>query len=204
MPKKTDLPERLIEILQGDPTTSREALSKRLQDEFNVGPSAIRKHLRLLRKRGWIRPSIVVTDQAFARRPSKFWISILTGSKGVPAKDGETPLPFKPDGRLRRGAGEFPERPGPGGYQIELCRDIEKNIRAHDDLFFGGIEILLGGDWDLLLWVYAYDEQAVGRFVTRYLRQHPSIEKTSTAWSLMMGRSDGRLPAARTKAPAAE
>jgi DNA-binding Lrp family transcriptional regulator len=59
-------------------------------------------------------------------------------------------------------------------------------------------------DWDLLLWVYAYDEQAVGRFVTRYLRQHPSIEKTSTAWSLMMGRSDGRLPAARTKAPAAE
>jgi DNA-binding Lrp family transcriptional regulator len=194
MPRKTDLPERLIEILQGDPTVSRDALSKRLQDEFNVGPSAIRKHLRLLRKRGWIRPSIVVTDQAFARRPSKFWISILTGPRGVAAKNGDDPLPFRPEPKPRRPGSESPDRPGPGDYQIELCREIEKNIRSRDDLFFGGIEILLGGDWDLLLWVYAYNEQAVGRFVTRYLRQHRSIEKTSTAWSLTIGRADARMP----------
>jgi DNA-binding Lrp family transcriptional regulator len=194
MPKKTDLPERLIEILQGDPTISRDALSKRLQDEFNVGASAVRKHLRLLRKRGWIRPSIVVTDQAFARRPSKFWISILTGPRGVAAKNGDDPLLFRPEPKIRAGRSEFSDKPGPGDYQIELCRDIEKNIRARDDLFFGGIEILLGGDWDLLLWVYAYDEQAVGRFVTRYLRQHRSIEKTSTAWSLTVGRADLRMP----------
>jgi hypothetical protein len=73
-------------------------------------------------------------------------------------------------------------------YQRVLCSEIEKSFLMESDLMsglvFGGVHIVLGGIYDIILRLYSDDQDSVGHYVTRFLRSRPAITSTSTAWAL--------------------
>ncbi len=157
MPKKTNLPRRIVAFLKQNPTASRAEISQQL----GVSYQAAQKHLRRLEEDGLVRPGFLISDQWEAGK-HEFWIFIAT---------------------------RFDRRDESGGdYQGVLCREIAAELTSDgeyaEDISFGSIRILLGGDWDIMLCLYSRDPDAVGRFVTRYLRAKTSVVRTSTAWSL--------------------
>ncbi len=156
MPKKTDLPEKIVAYLKRHPTASRAEIAQRL----GVSYQAAQKHLRRLEDEGLVRPGFLVSDAWDAGR-HEFWIFIATRYDAATDEGGD--------------------------YQRALCREIADELTAGaygKEISFGFVQILLGGDWDVMLRVYSRDPDAVGRFVTRYLRAKASVERTSTAWTL--------------------
>ena len=162
MPRKTNLPARIVAHLKRCPTASRKELSAAL----GVSYQAVQKHLRKLEEAGLVQPGFLV-DQDWDAGKHELWVFIETR---FPPRSGED------------------RESGGRDYQGELCREIvaklTENDEYADDISFGSVRILLGGNWDLLLQLYAHDKNAVGRFVTRFLRSQPSVERTSTAWVL--------------------
>lgn len=167
MPKKTNLPQRIVVYLRRHPTANRRQISEAL----GVGYQAVQKHLRRLEDDGLVLPGFLVSDRWDADR-HEFWIFIAT----------------RYDREL---AGEEIG----ADYQGALCRQVAAKLTDDEEyaeeISFGSIRILLGGEWDLVLRVFARDPDAVGRFVTRYLRAQRGIVRTSTAWTLgERGRSE--------------
>ena len=158
MPKKTDLPQRIVAYLKQHPSASRKEISRQL----GVSYQAAQKHLRRLEEDGLVRPGFLVSESWDAGK-HEFWIFIATRyDRRTDSADGD--------------------------YQDKLCRAIAAELgpegKHAQTLSFGSIQILLGGDWDIVLRVRSADADAVGRFVTRYLRSKPNVVRTSTAWSL--------------------
>lgn len=162
MPKKTNLPSRIVAHLKQHPTASRQELSETL----GVSYQAVQKHLHKLEEERWVLPGFIVSDRWEAGK-HELWIFI------------ETRFDRDPD---------HPERSGERDYQGDLCRAIVETLTGDsqwaEEISFGSIQILLGGSWDIVLRVFSRDQNAVGRFVTRYLRSQPAIVRTSTAWAL--------------------
>ena len=158
MPKKTQLPRQIVNFLKQHPTAQRREIS----DALGVSYQAVQKHLLKLEQDGRVQPGFLITE-AWEKGKSEFWIFIET------RYDRET---------TRKDA----------DYQADLCRSIVETLTTHEtfaeEVSYGSIRILLGGPWDIMLQVYAEDPNAVGRFVTRYLRVRPGIVRTSTAWAL--------------------
>ena len=161
MPKKTRLPQRIVHYLRRHPTASRAEIAGAL----DVSYQAVQKHLRRMEEEGTVLPAFLVTERWDVER-HEFWIFV------------ETRYDPHVDPRLA----------GAADYQGELCRAIVSELAADpqwvDVLSFADIRILLGGNWDIVLRLYSSDPDAVGRFVTRYLRSLPAVVRTATSWAL--------------------
>ncbi len=158
MPKKTHLPQQIIAYLRRHPTADR----RRLSEALGVSYQAVQKHLRRMEERGDVSSAFLVSERWDADR-HEFWIFIET--------------------RFDRASAE-PD----SDYQRDLCRSISEQLSNDPewaaDLSFVDIRVLLGGQWDIVLRLSSSDADAVGRFVTRYLRSLPGVVRTSTAWAL--------------------
>ena len=166
MAKRTDLPDKIIALLKAEPTLNRKEIAARL----GVSYQAAQKHLnRLIERQKAVKHSFTVTD-VIGETHRKFWVTINT--KHTPKKKG-----------------------GMNDYQDRLCNQIHDLFRKPDPstagLVFDDVRIVLGGRFDIILTLYAKDPDAVGRFVTRYLRAHESVAETSTAWSLERSAPQG-------------
>lgn len=163
MARQSHIPERIISILMEDPTATRLEISKRL----GVAYQSVQKHLLQLKDQGVILPSFQVAEKKIKKKHT-FWIFILTQNPNM----GKS-LEMATD------------------YQRELCNEIFKSF--HDatlsqvvdaGMIFGGLDIVIGGRYDIILRIYSDNPDSVGRYVTRVLRGRPQIQSTSTAWSL--------------------
>lgn len=166
MPRQTDLPNKIINYIQQDPTGSRKKISQHL----GVSYPAVQKHLKRLEKDGIIKTTFSLTEK-WKSEYKEFWIFV------------ETTYPHE------NPSSQFQEDEG---YQELMCREIADELHAAQNLgtslFLDGIRILLGGNWDIVLNVLALDEVDIGLFVTRFLRSRPDIVRTSTAWTLRTHR----------------
>jgi DNA-binding Lrp family transcriptional regulator len=162
MPRQSNLPEKILSALFEDPTITRKKLSERL----GVTYQAIQKHINLLEKEGSVAPALLVMPSKLRSKPrrSLFLISIKTRYAG--------------------------QKPPPAGedYQRKLCKEIasvfEQRIPLVEGIIFGGTNILIGGNADIVLTLHSESQDAVGDFVTQFLRTRKEIVETSTAWSL--------------------
>ena len=59
MPKKTNLPRRIVAFLKQNPTASRAEISRQL----GVSYQAAQKHLRRLEEEGLVRPGFLISDR---------------------------------------------------------------------------------------------------------------------------------------------
>jgi biotin operon repressor len=161
MPKKSDIPEKILSILLENPSTTREEVARKL----GVTYPAVQKHWRNLQDDGYIVPSFHVKN--YGPKIFRFWIFMET---------------------------QFPGRHSSLGddlgndYQSRLCREIAESFHNGNELSqgiaFGGTHVLLGGDHDIVVILYSDDADKVGEYVTQFLRSHPAVLTTSTAWSL--------------------
>ncbi len=172
MPKRNDLRQRIISLIRLQPTLTRAELSKKL----GVTYQAVQKHLKSLENDQLVVPSFHVTDK-WRREQDKFWVFIET--QFLPpsvSAEGDAPVPVA----------SKPESDGDQHYQRKLCTEITKEL-AKDTwrhLTFDEIHILLGGQCDILLSVYAPGAEPVWEFVTNFVRTRDHVVRTSTVWSM--------------------
>ncbi len=159
MPKRSNIPEKILSILFKNPAVTREELSKQL----GISYQSVQKHLLILLTQEIVVPSFTVAETKI-KKQYRFWIFIET---------------------------RFPEQDGKQhDYQQKLCDEIVKsfqegeNSKLVDGLIFGGIDIVIGGNPDIILRLLTDDPNIVGNYVTRFLRVQPAVVSTSTAWSL--------------------
>ena len=187
MPKKTQLPQRIVSFLRRHPTANRQHVA----DALGVSYQAVQKHLRKMEASGQVKPGFFVTD-AWESGRHEFWIFIETRHVGDPGL-GDTRLRSPGSGDSGsagdgRGGEVSVGAEGLGDYQADLCAQIAERLTHEvewtEALSFLGIEVLLGGDWDIVLRVASDQPDAVGHFVTRYLRSRPAVVRTRTCWTL--------------------
>lgn len=198
MPKKTRLPQQIVTHLRRNPTASRSDLA----DALGVSYQAVQKHLRRMEEEGTVLPAFLVTDRWDAQR-HEFWVFIETRfyrGEGRGAMVGP-PAGSDPGGDPGGDPGsdsgsDSGSDPGSelGDYQAALCRrivgELSENPTWNSVLSFADIRILLGGNWDIVLRLFSDEPDAVGRFVTRYLRAQPTIVRTATSWALSESSDD--------------
>lgn len=160
MPKKSDIPEKILSILLENPSTTREEVAQML----GVTYPAVQKHWRNLQDEGYIVPSFHVKN--YGPKLFRFWIFMETQYPGVDRSGDDLGT----------------------DYQARLCREIADSFHNGNDLSdgiaFGGTHVLLGGDHDIVVILYSDDADKIGEYVTQFLRSHPAVLSTSTAWSL--------------------
>lgn len=158
MPKKTHLPQRIVAYLRRNPTADRRSLAEGLQ----VSYQAVQKHLRRMEEKGEVRSAFLVSDD-WDRDRHEFWVFIETRFD---------PRHAAPD----------------SDYQRDLCAAVVERLTTDpewmEELSFVDVRVLLGGQWDIILRLSSKDADAVGAFVTRFLRSLPGVVRTSTAWAL--------------------
>lgn len=169
MPKRSNIPEKIISILIENPKITREEISEYL----NVSYQSVQKHLLSLQKQKIVIPSFYITETQIKRY--LFWVFILTQYPGD---------------------GEDNEKDGYGNdYQRNLCKEIgesfHKNIDLVEGLIFGGTHIVIGGSYDIILKLFSDNPDSVGKYVTRFLRSRPAVVSTSTSWSLTQSILEG-------------
>lgn len=202
MPKKTRLPQQIVTHLRRHPTANRAELA----DALGVSYQAVQKHLRRMEDEGTVLPAFLVTDRWDAER-HEFWIFIETRYYRDPARAlGPAPASGEAgDEPSQDGAGALGDYQGAlGDYQGALCQRIVAELGEssawNDVLSFADIRILLGGNWDIVLRLFSDDPDAVGRFVTRFLRAQPAIVRTATSWALSeRGEEDPHRARARVE-----
>jgi DNA-binding Lrp family transcriptional regulator len=72
-----------------------------------------------------------------------------------------------------------------GGYQQKVKEEIEKEMQDYQSgrgIIPAGVDILLGGDFDILVRLYAKSIDDVHHFVTERVRTIRHVLRTSTAW----------------------
>ena len=175
MPKKTRLPQQIVTHLRRHPTANRSDLAAAL----GVSYQAVQKHLRRMEEDGTVLPAFLVTDRWDAER-HEFWVFIETRYYRGEGRGADT--------REHEGASDLSD------YQAALCQrivsELAENPTWNDVLSYADIRVLLGGNWDIVLRLFSDDPDAVGRFVTRYLRAQPTIVRTATAWALSESSDD--------------
>lgn len=161
MPKKSDIPEKILSILLENPSTTREEVANKL----GVTYPAVQKHWRNLQDDGYIVPSFHVKN--YGPKIFRFWIFMETQFPGDMSKMND----------------ELGN-----DYQARLCREVAESFHNGNTLAegiaFGGTHVLLGGEHDIVAILYSDDADKVGEYVTQFLRSHPAVLSTSTAWSL--------------------
>lgn len=169
MPRRSDLPNRIISLLKRRPETRR----NEIHDVLGATYQSVQKHLKRLEDEGVLRPIMLVRPPGDARR-YKFWVFI----------DSE----FSPDASERN-----------TDFQAQLCDEIARELIAQNDftqgLIYDDCQILLGADSDIVLTMYAERPEDVTRFVTRVLRSHPLVKSTSTGWSVSSGEEEDEIAA---------
>jgi DNA-binding Lrp family transcriptional regulator len=169
MPKHSDLPEKIISILLSNSATPRKEISERLK----VSYQSVQKHLLKMQNDGVVTPALLV-NEGKVKKKRLFWIFISTTSPdAIKSKSKKRPDQHDDLGN---------------DYQPRLCKEIEESFQVTSDLMsgliFGGVHIVLGGDYDIILRIYADEPDSVGMYVTRFLRSRPAVVSTSTAWAL--------------------
>ena len=145
-----------------------------LQTRLGVSYQSIQKQLLRLKQQGTVLPSFWVNEERLKKRRT-FWIFILTKNPHV-VTDRSTAEPPKAK---------------PTNYQRNLCNEIKKSFQkpelAEDlaGLIFGGVDIVLGGTYDIILRLFTENPDAVALYVTKILRGMPEISATSTAWGMI-------------------
>jgi len=171
MPKHSNLPEKIISLLIENPAITREEIKKRL----GVSYQSVQKHLLKMQKDKIVTPAFLV-DETKLKKKKIFWIIITTKNPNETKRESKN----KPEDEQNNDMGV--------DYQRRLCNEIAKSFLMKSDLvgglIFGEVHIVIGGTYDIILRVFADDADAVGRYVTRFLRSRPAIVSTSTAWSL--------------------
>jgi DNA-binding Lrp family transcriptional regulator len=156
MPKKSDIPERILSILQENPSATREEVAQILKVTY----PAVQKHWRALQDEGLIVPSFHVKHAG--QKSFRFWVFVETRPASPSASKAED-------------------------FQTRFCRDLALAFREGHPftkgLTFGGTHQLIGGEQDVILIVHADEVEAVGRFVTGWLRPHPAVARSSVSWS---------------------
>jgi DNA-binding Lrp family transcriptional regulator len=167
MPKRSNLPERIISTLVQNPGIKRERISKQL----GVSYQSVQKHLKKMEKEKIIVPSFSVNLDSI-NKERVFWIFISTQN---------------PDQSKNKLDSEAGDELG-SDYQRELCNEIKESFRKDSEivsgLVFGGIHIVIGGVYDIILQIFSDNPDSVGHSDTRFLRSRPAIASTSTAWAL--------------------
>ena len=169
MGKRSDIPNRIIAVLKDNPSISRQKLADRL----DVSYQAIQKHLQQLDEEEIVKEGFIVNRRRLGEGRSKFYIMIETVyPKELVLNEGRAPV----DGREKE------------EYQLDLCdairQQFETSATSAQGVVLGEINILLGSEWDIILSLYSDSQDAVGDFVTKFLRTHLYVAKTSTAWCL--------------------
>lgn len=161
MARRSQIPDKIISILVEKPTITREEISEQL----GVSYQSVQKHLLQLQKQKVVLPSFTVTEKQISKYT--FWIFIMTKNPR--------------EGRANRSEND---------YQRTLCKEIAQSFHQPElkhlveGLIYGGVNIIIGGRYDIILRLYSDTPNSVGSYVTRFLRGHAAISSTSTAWSL--------------------
>lgn len=162
MPKKSNIPNKIISFIQRNPSASREKISKAL----GVSYQAVQKHLRNLEESETVRPGFIVS---FSELKKKYKFFVLIETRYLQEEENINP--------------EAQEL----GYQEKLCDEISRELIDNDrwaqDIVFQGTNIVFGADCDIILTLFTEDASAVSTFVIQFLRTRPSIISTSTFWS---------------------
>ena len=163
MPRRTNLPKRIITFISQNPSATREDISQNL----DVSYQSVQKQLKKMEEDGTVLTGFLITSK-WAKAYKKFWIFVETCYPKNITEDQERPNLY---------------------YQENLCKTMANKLKNDNEysahISLGEIQILLGGNWDILLSLYAEEAESIGRFVTRFLRTRPEIIKTSTSWSLL-------------------
>lgn len=165
MPKKTDLPKRILTALRANPFLRRQEL----QAQLDVGYQAIQKTLgHLMHDDQLVREAFIVEPRALGDQ-RKFWIMITTSHPD-------------PDAVARRGGGA-------DDYQGVLCERIRAALRNREPgtegVYLDDVHVIMGREFDVMLTVLSDGFDAVARFVTRRLRLMPAVSGTTTAWQVL-------------------
>jgi DNA-binding Lrp family transcriptional regulator len=155
--KETD--RKILEFVAENPGSDRAAIAK----AFTKGTSSVNEHVRHLVSEGDLQDGLFLTD-AGKRKQIKVYICIYTECR---------PL------RSMRKAGE--------NYQQALVDEIKATLATDEyvgKLYIDGIDIIMGGDFDVILTLRANRLEPIGSLVTGFLRSHRFIYKTRTlmAW----------------------
>lgn len=165
MPRRSNIPEKILSILVENPNVTRDEIKNRL----GVSYQAVQKHLSSMQQQGLVVPSFSVAEINIKKY--LFWVFILTQAPKGYSHDDEEVNEIRND------------------YQRRLCDEIAESFHKKGDLvgglIFGGTDIIIGGIYDIILRLYSDNPNSVGRYVTQFLRSHPSTAQTSTAWSLI-------------------
>ena len=170
MKRRSSLGERIISLLVANPTITK----KEIQERLGVSSQSIQKQMLRLKSQGQVLPSFWVNEQYLQSRRT-FWVFILTRKSDMDQ------------------ATEADEATGAeNDYQERLCEKITRSFedkalieRLGGGLIFGGVDIVLGGTYDIVLRIHTDNPDAAAHYVTRFLRGKSEIVSTSTAWSLV-------------------
>lgn len=165
MRNASGLPEKIIEFFSIRPSATLEAAAA----ELGVSYSSVQKQVSSLEKKGAI-SRVFSVDKQWSRH-MKYIIFIDTVF-----------------------VGEQPE--GPKSYQDDIIRDISRELQVEGRAYSGKLylidaEIILGGSNDIILTILTHEPEAVGEFVTSFLRTRSGIRATQTAQVFLHKQSGG-------------
>src|SRR5947209_9578751 len=139
MPKHSNLPEKILSILIENPTVTREEIKKRL----GVSYQSVQKHLLNMQKEGIVTPAFQVHEDKIKYKKFMFWIFINT----------KNPDEYKGKSKSKRASEQDIDLGN--DYQRSLCDEIEGSFFKESDLvsglIFGGVHIVIGGTYDIIL-----------------------------------------------------
>jgi len=164
MPKKSDVPDRILDYLEARPAQS----SQDIANGLSIPLTTVQRHLRQMETAGLVREGYVFVAPLAKKRLHRFHIYVQT-------EYGELKGLFLPT------SGEDPQ----SHIIKQIERELAQNPHCKGKVFLEAIDILMGGDYDKVIIVSAADIQPVGNFVIFVLREMKGIRwtKTATVWS---------------------
>jgi len=175
MPARSPVPGQLLREIEKNLLVTRDELVEKTGAKREV----VNKHLQRLK-------AAKVISEGFHLGPNwskhtrwgKHIIFVATKYPG-PAHDKERPKENSDDQDV------IVRNPDTEDFQEDLCEAINKKLsddsELSQDLVSEKIEILTGGgDWDVMVVLYAEHHEDVNKFVRRWVRKQPAVAKTNT------------------------
>jgi DNA-binding Lrp family transcriptional regulator len=164
MPKKSDVPGQILNYLEARPARS----SQEIASDLTIPLTTVQRHLRQLQADEQIREGYVSIAPSAKKRLHRFHIYVQT-------EYGELKGLFGPT------SGQDPQ----SHIIKQIERELEQNPHCKGKVFLEVVDILMGGDYDMVIIVSSADIQPVGNFVIFVLRDIKGIRwtKTATVWS---------------------
>ena len=141
-----------------------------IAESLGVSPSAVSRDFEALEEQDKITFIAFPAKGKYIQQYDTFYVFIETSYVGARERNSKS-------GKKQKGARI--------SYQREMAKCIRDAILAPEmehAVVFGGLDILLGGPFDILLKLYGTNPKTVHDFVIDHLRSIPYILKTSTAW----------------------